>query len=666
MDNSALELPGDDEQSLEDEDVQPSFEQMKSKQATKHVQVGSDYLFRRRFYEALTEFSKATFLDPDRAEVYVLKSKCFEMLCDFKSSIANMRKAVRLNPEQADWRRHLSIMVDAQGQSHIRMLSSTNLKNGAGALLIEALSYFAEAIEIEETIPEYWLHRCLTYIRLTQWKKALSDINQYIFLLEEEMSELEHANGLDLNESLVRAIGAPSAMADRKAAAASVMQQRRQYNNRLCAAFVMRAKLYWRLEIVTKAKSDLDRAHYLNPEHAEVQILKRIIARQNERTHTTTSRLILGGQMKAALKELNQALKLNPEDVQMLLLRAAVYRKLDYHKESLADIDRATMAHRTSIQLHYELKQRSTSTRRSRRRAKQAMTPEPPKDEDIDEPLQITVMRNLTLNEAALNSLCEGHASASRDVFEQIIESQQEIARKNGNRVDPLFFVNRGDSYATSGRWKEALKDYMQAYQMSPNGWKIRSRISLVYHKLGSTRFNERRYLEAVRIFTIAIKHLDTVPDYYVSRGAAYLEHKNYKLAHADFKKALELDPNHRVALLRIMQFEPAQSQAERFANRLLNQRNASSGVSHTSRPKTSSSKLNRNRSSTHWEAETPTTPWGTPMPPMKHTLRVKHAHKSSIRGMVAATMRRRSAHVPSGRPFNAVTLPYVWNRAKR
>jgi len=452
--DSAMELPEDEDvQPLEDEDVQPSFEQMKSKQATKHVQVGSDHLFRRRFYEALTEFSKATFLDPLRAEVYVLKSKCFEKLCDFKSSIANLRKAVRLNPDQADWRRHLSIMVDAQGQSNIRMLSSTNLKNSASVLLIEALSYFSEAIEIEETLAEYWLHRCLTYIRLTKWRKALSDINQYIFLLEESMSELNHASGMALNETLIRAMGESSAIADRKAAAASVLEQRQQYTNRLCDSFVMRAKLYWRLENVAKAKSDLDRAHYLSPEHVEVQRLKRIIARQNERIHTTTSRLILGGQMKAALKELNQALKLNPEDVQMLLLRAAVYRKLDFQKESLADIDRATKAHRTSIQLHHELKKRSTSTRRSRK--KQAMSPEAPKDEDIDEPLQITVMRNLTLNEAALNSLCEGHASASRDVFEQIIDSQQEIARKSGNKVDPLFFVNRGDSYATSGRWKE-------------------------------------------------------------------------------------------------------------------------------------------------------------------------------------------------------------------
>ena len=315
------------------------------------MQVGSDYLFRRRFYEALTEFSKATFLDPLRAGVYVLKSKCFDQLCDFKSSIANMRKAVRLNPDQADWRRHLSIMVDAQGQSNIRMLSSTNLKNGAGVLLVEALSYFSEAIEIEETLPEYWLHRCLTYIRLTQWRKALSDINQYIFLLEESISELEHANGMALNETLVRAIGEPSAMADRKAAAASVMQQRRQYNNQLCAAFVMRAKLYWRLEIVTKAKSDLDRAHYLNPEHAEVQILKRIIARQNERIHTTTSRLILGGQMKAALKELNQALKLNPEDVQMHLLRAAVYRKLDCQKVRCCARRFAPLALKSLLQL---------------------------------------------------------------------------------------------------------------------------------------------------------------------------------------------------------------------------------------------------------------------------------------------------------------------------
>lgn len=671
----------DGEEHSDEEDLRPSFEKMKSKQATKHVQVGSDMLFRRRFREALTEFSKAQFLDPLRAEVFVLKAKCFEQFCDFKSSIANLRKAVRLNPEHAHWRRHLSIMVDAQGQSNIRMLSSSNVKNSASLLLVESLSYFTEAIEIEETIPEYWLHRCLTYIRLTRWRKALEDINQYIFLIEESIAELSNtsdfASAFDTTLSVTTGHDV-SAATERKAA----HEKRKQFNARLCDAFVMRAKLHWRLEIVTRAQSDLDRAHYLNPEHVEVQCLKRIIGAQNERIHQTTARLILGGKLKGALKELRAAIKLNPDDVQMLLLRAAVYRKLDCQQESLADIEAATVAHRDSVRLHHEMKKRNAGTGRNRarqlRREQEALrnarngrmprvlSPDAPRDKDIPEPVQITVMRNLTLNEAALNTLTLD-PTASRGVFEKIIHSQQEIASKSGAKVDPLFFVNRGDSYATSGRWKEALKDYMQAYQMSPSGWEVRSRISLVYHKLGSKLFNERRYLEAVRVFTTAISHLNTVPEYYVARGSAYLEHKKYKLAHADFQQALTLDPNHRVALLRIMQFEPEEAQAVRFTNQLRNKvgprakNRPKVPGRRRPRPQTSAPKplLNTNR-------PRPTTPWGAAMPPMKMTLRVKHSQNKRIRGMAASARHRRRESAPSGRPFTAVALPYVSRIRKR
>lgn len=323
-----------------------------------------------------------------RAELYVLKAKCFEQLCDFKSAIANLRKAIRIRPgllvpemrssllnclvfgpanvspsahlvpppENESWLKELAFVVDAQvctwvfasstprvltrtvlqGQSNIRHLK-TNCVQGARPacsppavnlsthlahmsdthklLLAEALSYFTEAITIDEGHALYWLHRSVTYIRLQQWRLALADINQYI-LLEDTNSQSSNA---DSTSKRIQKSGLlePDAMKQMKHSVAN------------CDAFVMRAKLHWRLDMVAMAQADLDRAHYLNPEHQEVQFLKRIIGRQNERIHQVTSRLILGGKLQAALKELTGALKLNPGDVQMLLLRAAVYRKLN-------------------------------------------------------------------------------------------------------------------------------------------------------------------------------------------------------------------------------------------------------------------------------------------------------------------------------------------------
>jgi tetratricopeptide (TPR) repeat protein len=257
-----------------------------------NLAAGAKLLFTRKFEAALMKFQKVLMFDPLNANAFALKSKCYLQMCDLKSAISNLKKAVELEPDELDWVKQLSILIDAQGLNLLDQVRSKAA--GWRNLLQRAIEFFNQAIEADKSEPYFWLHRAIAFTLQNDYESAVTDLERYVTI------DVQNAE-----------------------------------------VYIMLAKLKWRLNAQHSGQANLDKAHMLEPLHPEVKILKRSVAKRNQLVYQRTARMLLTDDADTALEELNRALMVSPTNVDMLLLRAAAHRKKGELQESLADIKRA-------------------------------------------------------------------------------------------------------------------------------------------------------------------------------------------------------------------------------------------------------------------------------------------------------------------------------------
>ena len=90
------------------------------------------------------------------------------------------------------------------------------------------------------------------------------------------------------------------------------------------------------------------------------------------------------------------------------------------------------------------------------------------------------------------------------------------------------------------------------------------TRIALVQHAKGTQLFNMERYNEAFAEFSMAISHNPHVATFYAHRGNALYYQGKYAQAHADYKRALALDPEHSEARQHMREYEEVEQVAAR------------------------------------------------------------------------------------------------------
>ena len=274
------------------EEPVPTGKKLVLQKCQENLAAGAKLLFARNFEGALTKFQKVHVFDPNNATAFALKSKCYLQMCDLKSAIMNLKKAVLLEPEEVDWNKQLSILIDAQG---LNLLDQVRSKvAGWRNLLQQAIEFFDKAIEADAGEPYFWLHRAIAYTLRLDYRSAVSDLERFILI--------DDSN---------------------------------------CEVFIMLAKLNWRLHAQHNAQKFLDRAHELDAAHPEVQILKRSAAKRSQAVYEETARTLLTDDADTTVEELDRALQVSPSNVSMLLLRAAAHRKLGNLHQSLADVKRA-------------------------------------------------------------------------------------------------------------------------------------------------------------------------------------------------------------------------------------------------------------------------------------------------------------------------------------
>lgn len=121
------------------------------------------------------------------------------------------------------------------------------------------------------------------------------------------------------------------------------------------------------------------------------------------------------------------------------------------------------------------------------------------------------------------------------DMFEPCNVALIELGLSDEDRA--ATFVNRGILYAASGSLAEALSDYEEALNLSPNLGQVYINRGFVYHFENQLDLALSDYNQALEL-NIQSKHLA-----YFARGIIYEEKNLWDEAIRDYRKSLEHNP---------------------------------------------------------------------------------------------------------------------------
>lgn len=169
------------------------------------------------------------------------------------------------------------------------------------------------------------------------------------------------------------------------------------------------------------------------------------------------------------------------------------------------------------------------------------------------EPLQLA--RELAPdNESVLQSLGQALAvSGRREEAQEVLESFRAAAEKQSTKANLLSEIERDREDPTgrqlrealellaSGRGSEALELAQSERQMAPRDPRVPIVESKILRQLG-------RLEEALRVAQEAVELAPSQPDPYHQRGVVLLSMNRDAEAEADFRRSLEIDPDHQAA----------------------------------------------------------------------------------------------------------------------
>lgn len=138
----------------------------------------------------------------------------------------------------------------------------------------------------------------------------------------------------------------------------------------------------------------------------------------------------------------------------------------------------------------------------------------------------------LLLRRGILNNVMKNSKAA--------IEDFNKILRTNPNEA--RAYAARSTSYRNLDQFDLAIADSNSALRIDPNE-------PVYISARGDAWFSKKKYNEAISDYTQALKLKKSTSDY-ISRGRCFQEQEKYVLALADFNSALELSPNDKDALI--------------------------------------------------------------------------------------------------------------------
>ncbi|XP_074526579.1 tetratricopeptide repeat protein 16-like [Halichoeres trimaculatus] len=429
--------------------------------ASEHFRNGEEAMEKSQYEKAVICFSKAITLQPDETELHVSQAEAYLQLCDFQSAAACYQRAWRLEPEV--FRDRLAFIYYLQGQCLFDR-----------GLFFEALAAFSKAAEVKPGCRAYEV-------------RSLACLS----------AAGHHAACVKLVHDWMASDGPSSDL------------------------YVLRARLFKRLNQTLKCHQDVKSALALNPACRQAGALLQQLQEAGERARRKAVDKSLSRQLPEALHMINIALENCPQDPRLHLFRGILYRRLKDFTAAIEDLVQAV-----------ELREREEEEEEEERQEVRDQEKPPSLQEEAH--FQLV----LTYNDFAVQCFSRGLYAEATLLLNKAIEEEKGQA---------CLYLNRGDCFFQQAEWCFALADYQQAEEMTQrDDPAVRLRLAVIHNTLGSFCFQDGCFQEAADMFSLAIKYNPGAGRYYESRAKAFRKLLNYEGAQKDLICLLILDPTNQ------------------------------------------------------------------------------------------------------------------------
>ncbi|XP_069604476.1 tetratricopeptide repeat protein 16 [Ranitomeya imitator] len=263
--------------------IKSTYEDIVYEKMTEHYKRGLRCLAQKDWERAITAFSKAIYLCPEKVELYAKRAEAFLQICDFQSAAVNLKKACSIASPQKEHVELLALTYSLQGQ---RLLEQN--------CHMDALEAFTCAAEVQPQNRQYHMHSisCLA---------ALGRYAECIHLLNKQLEE----DGGDPD------------------------------------MYAARARLYDQLNKATLCYQDVHTALSMDPQHREALSLRDKMMAKAEEAKDKAVNLAVQGQLQEALKKICFAIENNRLSAEYHIFRGTVYKKLKDFSPAVDDFVRA-------------------------------------------------------------------------------------------------------------------------------------------------------------------------------------------------------------------------------------------------------------------------------------------------------------------------------------
>jgi tetratricopeptide (TPR) repeat protein len=335
-------------------------------------------------------------------------------------------------------------------------------------------------------------------------------------------------------------------------------------------AILIRAKLNLYLCNLEQSQQDVTWASLLDPVNPDVGVIQEQLTEKGLNLVTKAQASFMVGDYAQAMKEIQSALELNPNNVKIFMMRAKIYRKMSKYDAALTDLKTALalclqtksshqqMAqHQKNIILAGGLKAAGLSSALNedydnpygssppdtpkRKRNLEEMHAKASKVWDAwaldDDTMKSEIQKQLasTFNDLALQYIGKQKLSNAVTCLNKAIELDSTVA---------AFFLNRGDCHRNMNELGHAMADYHLGAKLDPKHSEVRLRFSIIHNEIGRQLYNKCKYEEAESEFSKSLSYNGTSSAVWASRGTArYRQHK-WAPSYSDFVEAVKLNPS--------------------------------------------------------------------------------------------------------------------------
>lgn len=261
------------------------------------------------------------------------------------------------------------------------------------------------------------------------------------------------------------------------------------------------------------------------------------------------------GDYEQAQADSSQAILLNPQDANAYFDRGFAYSELGKYKEAIADYNQAIKLNPQNAYAYYGRGIARTKLKDNKGAMGDFSKAIALKPQYTEPYLQRGILRRrLKLRQAAIqdfDTVIKINPSDAKAYYQrgltQFINQQKSEALKDYTdaiSINPKYieaYLNRGDVYSDLGNKLEATEDYNTILQIDP-------KFIAAYMHRGIHRFSFGDYKGAIEDYTQALKLNPNDVAAYNNRGNAYLELGNKKAANQDYSRAIAIDANNALA----------------------------------------------------------------------------------------------------------------------